>query len=207
MVYANQKNTASDFEHLYAEDGSTKDIVRVPKADAKEALGITALETPAFTSGDALSPTAWTDVALLESGAEHATLFNRISTMFKNIRYLWKMLGSTDISDLGDGTVTGALTELNSNVIKGTYKKIQCANTGVLTCAGNTITERDVTFPEAFSSTPLIFLTALSGTTNVYHGNAMLLYNSATAAGFTIRVANAYSTEIAPSIRYLAIGD
>ena len=34
--------------------------------------------------------------------------------MFKNVRYLWKMLGSTDISGIGDGTATGALSAINS---------------------------------------------------------------------------------------------
>ena len=38
--------------------------------------------------------------------------------MFKNIRWLYKMLGTTDISGIGNGTVTGGLSELNSNFSK-----------------------------------------------------------------------------------------
>ena len=34
--------------------------------------------------------------------------------MFRNVRYLYKMLGTTDISQVGNGTVTGALNELNA---------------------------------------------------------------------------------------------
>ena len=37
--------------------------------------------------------------------------------MAKNVRYLYKMLGTTDISELGDGTVTGALSQINSNML------------------------------------------------------------------------------------------
>lgn len=70
----------------------------------------------AFTSGDASSPTAWTAVSLLTSGSTLATLFNRISTMVKNVRWLYSKLGTTDISAIGNGTVTGALSTLNGKV-------------------------------------------------------------------------------------------
>ena len=40
----------------------------------------------------------------------------KISQMFKNIRYLLSKLGSTDISSIGDGSVTGALSSLNNNL-------------------------------------------------------------------------------------------
>ncbi|MCM1326971.1 MAG: hypothetical protein NC249_10150, partial [Lachnoclostridium sp.] len=77
----------------------------------------------AFTSADVAdgSATAWTTVTKLTSGEPHKTIFNKISTMFKNIRYLYKMLGTTDISAIGNGTVTGALRSLNTNIA---YKNI-----------------------------------------------------------------------------------
>lgn len=64
---------------------------------------------PTFTSGDSLTPTGWTDVAKLTTGSTLATLFGAISTMIKNVRYLFAKLGTTDISSIGGGTVTGAL--------------------------------------------------------------------------------------------------
>lgn len=72
--------------------------------------------TVAFTSGDASNPTNWTDVAVLATGKKHSELFNKISTMFKNIRYLYKMLGTTDISSIGNGTTTGAISALYSGL-------------------------------------------------------------------------------------------
>ena len=36
--------------------------------------------------------------------------------MFKNVRYIWKLLGTTDISGIGNGTVTGAVSSLNTNL-------------------------------------------------------------------------------------------
>lgn len=71
----------------------------------------------AFTSGDAASPTAWSSVPVLASGSTLATLFNRISTMIKNVRWLYSKLGTTDISSIGNGTVTGALSTLNGKKI------------------------------------------------------------------------------------------
>lgn len=69
-----------------------------------------------FTSGDCADANAssWTSVNPLETGETHASLFNKISTMLKNVRYLYKKLGTTDISSIGDGTVTDAISKLNS---------------------------------------------------------------------------------------------
>ena len=70
-----------------------------------------------FTGGDALNPTVWTDVPAMQSGETHKSLFGKISTMFRNVRYLWKVMGSADISAIGDGTVTGALSTLNTGLL------------------------------------------------------------------------------------------
>lgn len=80
--------------------------------------GDTANNTVAFTSGDNTSPTAWTDVALLKSGEKHSSIMAKISNMFKNIRWLYKVLGTADISAIGDGTVRGAIATQNSNLAK-----------------------------------------------------------------------------------------
>ena len=78
--------------------------------------GDSAENTATFTSGDAASATAWTDVSVLQSGEKHKSVFNKISTMFKNIRYLYKMLGTSDISTIGNGTVTGAVNAINGSL-------------------------------------------------------------------------------------------
>lgn len=80
--------------------------------------GDSAENTVSFTSNDSENPDTWTDAALLSSGEKHKSIFEKISTMFKNIRYLYKMLGTSDISALGGGTVTGAISALNSNLSK-----------------------------------------------------------------------------------------
>lgn len=74
--------------------------------------------TVTFTSNDVSdgSATSWTSVTALASGITHATFFQRVSQMFKNVRYLYKMLGTTDISSIGDGTTTGAILTINNNL-------------------------------------------------------------------------------------------
>ena len=68
-----------------------------------------------FTSNDSTNITTWTDVDVITSKEKHSSLFAKVSTMFKNVRYLFKMLGTTDISGIGDGTTTGAINVLNSS--------------------------------------------------------------------------------------------
>lgn len=82
-------------ENLAYTDGDTKDNVVT------------------FTSGDG-SGDAWTEVDTLASKEKHSSIFNKISTMFKNIRYLYKMLGTTDISAIGDGSLTSAIDRLDT---------------------------------------------------------------------------------------------
>lgn len=69
-----------------------------------------------FNSQDTERPAKWTDVSLVESGEKQKSLWEKATVFFKNVRYLWKLIGITDISAIGNGTVTGALSELNSNL-------------------------------------------------------------------------------------------
>lgn len=62
-----------------------------------------------FTSDDSITPTGWADITTVGSGETHTSLFRKFSLAVKNLRYLYKKLGTTDISTIGDGTVTGAL--------------------------------------------------------------------------------------------------
>lgn len=69
-----------------------------------------------FDSADELNPTDTENVTLLTGTDSWSQRFQKISQMFKNIRFILGKLGTTDISSIGNGTVTGALSELNSNL-------------------------------------------------------------------------------------------
>ena len=83
--------------------------------------GDTKDNTVSFTSGDAANPAGWTDVELMASGEKHGSLWRKVSLFAKNARYLWKLLGSTSLAGIGDGTVTGAISALNTGL---TWKQL-----------------------------------------------------------------------------------
>ena len=82
--------------------------------------GDSADSTTTFTTSDTADggASSWTTVPALASGETHKSLFAKMSQMFKNIRFLYKLLGTTDISSIGNGTVTGGLYSLNDSFKK-----------------------------------------------------------------------------------------
>ncbi|MCI9137898.1 MAG: hypothetical protein HFH48_10135, partial [Lachnospiraceae bacterium] len=81
---------------------------------------------------------SWTDVADLASGEKHNSLFHKLSTMMKNVRYLYGLLGTANITSIGNGTVTGALSKLNTDLLErvypvgAIYMSVNSANPGTL---------------------------------------------------------------------------
>ena len=103
-----------------ATSGSYSDLKNIP--DLLLVNGDSQNNIVTFESTDSIedSNILWNDVGLLQSEETHKSLFNKISTMFKNIRYLYKLIGNTDISTISDGTVTGVIDELNGKIEKPT---------------------------------------------------------------------------------------
>ena len=69
-----------------------------------------------FTSNDAASPSAWTAVDAITTTDTNSSIFSKITTMVKNVRWLYNKLGQTDFSSTGQSTVTGALKSLQTSV-------------------------------------------------------------------------------------------
>lgn len=90
-------------------------VANEDSTEVPEVVNNSSADVVSFTSGDG-EGTQWTDVSTMVSDETQSSLFGKISTMFKNVRYLFKMLGNTDISAIGDGTTTGAISTLNSNL-------------------------------------------------------------------------------------------
>ena len=63
----------------------------------------------------------WHEMEPIGNKENLGTVFGKISTLFHNVRYLYKMLGNTDISSIGDGTVTDSIHTLNENFLNRTY--------------------------------------------------------------------------------------
>lgn len=97
---------------------NTYRLVKYVKAEYLTTTGDTKDNVTTFQSSDTTDAlaTAWTSVTKLNSGESHSSIFAKMSQMFKNIRYLYKMLGTTDISQIGGGNVTGAIASLNTSL-------------------------------------------------------------------------------------------
>ena len=63
-------------------------------------------------------------------------ILTKISTLFHNVRYLYSLLGTTDISDIGGGTVTGAISKLYNRINleeSGSVNSVTVTNGTVIT--------------------------------------------------------------------------
>lgn len=100
-----------------------------------------------FTSADDTTADVWTDVAVLATGEKHSSLLAKISTMFKNIRYIYTHFIKSEniletleeiVANTQSGKVAGALAvkELNSNLNdidkKTTWKFLKSSTTKII---------------------------------------------------------------------------
>ncbi len=83
-----------------------------------------------FASGDEQPANEWTDVPVIQSVEDHKTIFTKMSTMVKNVRYLYKLLGTTDISGCGADTVTGAIKKLSERKIPNVTRSASVTQEG-----------------------------------------------------------------------------
>ena len=90
-----------------------------------------------YTSSDVAdgSATSWTSVTPMATGETHSSLFGKLSQIAKNVRFLYKTLGNTDLSAIGDGTVTGAIM-YRSTIKKETISLTAESTTYILVPSG-----------------------------------------------------------------------
>ena len=135
-----------------------------------------------FTTQDtSLNPTSSVSVDLLTGSDSWSQRFVKISQMFKNIRYLLGKLGSTDISSIGDGSVTGAVNTLNSNLI---YKKTFTWNKELSANADVTFNVSANNFALSVGDIPLICTLRING------GGGQPLYYTYTALDTAVESSN-----------------
>lgn len=114
---------ASPDAYALAEDLEALALVVDDKLDAD---GDSAGNTVTFTSSDVpdssvTKDTGWTTSGALSSGETHESFMTKISRMIKNIRWIYKLIGTTDISSIGNGTITGGLSSLNDSLESAVY--------------------------------------------------------------------------------------
>lgn len=117
---------ASPSAYALAEDLEELAEVVDQKLDAD---GDSKNNTVSFTSSDAADSdvtksTGWETVAPLTSGEMHESFMTKFSKIVKNLRWLYKLMGTTDISSIGNGTVTNALSVLNAKSYQYTNRTL-----------------------------------------------------------------------------------
>ena len=150
--------------------------------------GDTASNVTSFTSSDVADGSApsWTNVATLTSGETHTSLFAKVSQMFKNVRYLYKMFGTTDISSIGGGTVTGAISSQNKALAQTVFyvnsnKEHTPASIVAISrpiAYTNGVAELDIS---SFKITPIIVLSVNVLGSEITHGALAKTINNGTA--------------------------
>ena len=108
--YTTLKANQTDDRSIYFPDANG--TVALTTSDSKD-------NTVTFTSNDAGPDGEYAvfSVDKLESGETHSSIFNKISKIFTNVRYILNLLGNNDIYSIGNGTVTGAIRTLNDSLI------------------------------------------------------------------------------------------
>lgn len=181
--------------------------------------GDTASNVASFTSSDVAdgSVSAWTNVSKLSSGEKHSSIFAKVSQMFKNVRYLYKMLGTTDISKIGNGTCTGAISSLNDGLVTGLSGKNLTNLTGA-TAFGSTATKLKLSKKLSTLSRIVVVISSASDMTGMIltrelypqyfyklSGHQIIARFSPTAC-ITMRIADENTLEIWSNAQMVALG-
>lgn len=127
--------SASDLENYYDKINIDKKIDAIPKTDLTNYLTKT---------GDGSNLTAAfeeaTNLEELTTGEKLSSIFGKLKLAVKNLKSLISLIGTTDISTIGDGTITGGLNDVNGKLEMnieqktGQYKN-QKLNKNVTVCS------------------------------------------------------------------------
>lgn len=113
----------SDLTNYYDKTTVDEKIDAIPKTDLTNYLTKT---------GDGSNLTAAfeeaTNLEELTTGEKLSSIFGKLKLAVKNLKSLISLIGTTDISTIGDGTITGGLSDVNGKLIKYKIDKISVNN-------------------------------------------------------------------------------
>lgn len=108
----------SDLTNYYDKNTVDKKIDAIPKTDLANYLTKT---------GDGSNLTAAFEEATtleeLTTGEKLSSIFGKLKLAVKNLKLLIGLIGTTDISTIGDGTITGGLSDVNGKLVMKTEQK------------------------------------------------------------------------------------
>lgn len=126
------KKTVSDLENYYDKINIDKKIDAIPKTDLTNYLTKT---------GDGSNLTAAFEEATtldeLTTGEKLSSIFGKLKLAVKNLKSLISLIGTTDISTIGDGTITGGLNDVNGKLNKFVTEKVELGSDVILNKSSN----------------------------------------------------------------------
>lgn len=171
--------------------------------------------TVSYESADMVNPTGWADITTLESGEKHTSIFRKLSLAVKNLRYLYKCLGTTDISAIGDGTVKGAIASQNETFAKkieeinnslgnnSPFEEFQSGQACSVSTASGTWVNIEITFDKEFTKVPNVI--GIATATNNIQTKMYSFVRTVSTSGFTARVmGEGYSTNRKHQFNWMA---
>ena len=105
------KKTVSDLTNYYDKTTVDEKIDAIPKPDLTNYLtktGDVSNLTAAFEEATTLEE--------LTTGEKLSSIFGKLKLAVKNLKSLIGLIGTTDISTIGDGTITGGLSDVNGKL-------------------------------------------------------------------------------------------
>ena len=122
------KKTVSDLTNYYDKTSVDKKIDAIPK---------TYLTNYLTKTGDGSNLTAAFEEATtleeLTTGEKLSSILGKIKLAVKNLKSLIGLIGTTDISTIGDGTITGGLSDVNGKLSTETEAIVHDNITGIFT--------------------------------------------------------------------------
>lgn len=122
----------SDLTNYYDKTTVDEKIDAIPKTDLTNYLTKT---------GDGSNLTAAfeeaTNLEELTTGEKLSSIFGKLKLAVKNLKSLIGLIGNTDISDIGDGTITGGLSDVNGKLNKFVTEKVELGSDVILNKSSN----------------------------------------------------------------------
>lgn len=122
----------SDLTNYYDKNTVDKKIDAIPKTDLANYLTKT---------GDGSNLTAAFEEATtleeLTTGEKLSSIFGKLKLAVKNLKLLIGLIGTTDISTIGDGTITGGLSDVNGKLNKFVTEKVELGSDVILSKNSN----------------------------------------------------------------------
>lgn len=117
------KKDVDNLVNYYDKTTTDQQLANIDLTDYLKKTGDASNTTVTFTEP--------TELAQPTTGEKLSGIIGKVSLAIKNIKTLITLIGNTDISSIGDGTVTGAISDVNGKLsLLQHYKVIEGTNTG-----------------------------------------------------------------------------